>query len=208
MDEAEWLTCTDPRPMLDFLRGRASERSLRLFACACVERCRDWLEDERSRRAVETARRYAGRLASEDELRRDREAARLAWLAAEDATWRVAARQGREFGVCRAAHAAFWAAGDSSSPTLDAAEVALVVAVEAHAPCGVGVSSKAAGLLFGRHVPHLHPLVKAPRGEAPAVGAERHALNDALICSAAPRGRRGRCPPVDGCSRRARPRSG
>jgi hypothetical protein len=46
MDEAEWLTCTDPKPLLDFLRGRPSERSLRLFACACVERCRDWLDDD------------------------------------------------------------------------------------------------------------------------------------------------------------------
>src|SRR3712207_1024524 len=30
--EAEWLACDDPRPMLEFLRGKASERKLRLFA--------------------------------------------------------------------------------------------------------------------------------------------------------------------------------
>ncbi len=35
MTEEEWLACTDPRPMLDFLRGVPSERKLRLFACAC-----------------------------------------------------------------------------------------------------------------------------------------------------------------------------
>jgi hypothetical protein len=35
MTEAEWLAATDPRPMLDFLRGKASDRRLRLFACAC-----------------------------------------------------------------------------------------------------------------------------------------------------------------------------
>jgi hypothetical protein len=33
VDEATWLAGTDPQLMLDFLRGRASERKLRLFAC-------------------------------------------------------------------------------------------------------------------------------------------------------------------------------
>jgi hypothetical protein len=32
MTEADWLACTDPRPMLEFLRGRAGDRKLRLFA--------------------------------------------------------------------------------------------------------------------------------------------------------------------------------
>jgi hypothetical protein len=35
MTEAEWLACTDPRPMLEYLRGRASERKLRLFYNCC-----------------------------------------------------------------------------------------------------------------------------------------------------------------------------
>jgi hypothetical protein len=36
--EAEWDTCTDPQPMLEFLHGRASERKLRLFGVACFLR--------------------------------------------------------------------------------------------------------------------------------------------------------------------------
>jgi hypothetical protein len=33
--EADWLVCTDPIPMLEFLGERASSRKLRLFAFAC-----------------------------------------------------------------------------------------------------------------------------------------------------------------------------
>src|SRR5438128_956926 len=55
MTEPEWLAGDDPTAMLEFLRGKASDRKLRLSACACVRR--DWylLEDDRSRESVDEA---------------------------------------------------------------------------------------------------------------------------------------------------------
>jgi hypothetical protein len=35
MTEVGWFACHDPEPMLQFLRGKVSERKLRLFACGC-----------------------------------------------------------------------------------------------------------------------------------------------------------------------------
>jgi hypothetical protein len=35
MTEQEWLQATDPDPMFVFLRGKVSDRKLRLFAVAC-----------------------------------------------------------------------------------------------------------------------------------------------------------------------------
>ena len=38
MNEPEWLACGEPRKMLRYLEGKATDRKLRLFACACCRR--------------------------------------------------------------------------------------------------------------------------------------------------------------------------
>ena len=67
MTEAEWDACTDPQRMLEFLRGRVSERKCRLFACARCRAVWHMLLDERSREAVELAERLADGLATEED---------------------------------------------------------------------------------------------------------------------------------------------
>jgi hypothetical protein len=57
--EVEWLACTGPDKMLEFLTGKASKRKLRLFGAACCRHIWHLLPDERSRRAVEIAELYA-----------------------------------------------------------------------------------------------------------------------------------------------------
>lgn len=82
MTEAEWLACNDPTKMLKFLRGRASERKLRLFACACCRRIWPRYWDERSRRVVEIGERFADGEVTFEELRI---AGQLTWETAREA---------------------------------------------------------------------------------------------------------------------------
>ncbi len=68
MTEAEWLACTDPDLMLKFLRDKASERKLRLLACACCRRVWHLLTDGRSRNALVTCEPYADGLTTKAAL--------------------------------------------------------------------------------------------------------------------------------------------
>jgi hypothetical protein len=73
MTESEWLACSDPQKMLDYLRSelrvKANERKLRLFAVACCQVIGIWMPDKRSRRGIDTAEKYADGLVGEIELK-------------------------------------------------------------------------------------------------------------------------------------------
>jgi hypothetical protein len=117
MTPEEWNRCEDPQQMLEFLRdshswwslvqpdSRRTSRQLRLFACACCRRMGPLLRDERSRRAIETAERFADELASVGEMAAaaypvpvavgwvtERDAGRAALMAADAAAFALAAQ--------------------------------------------------------------------------------------------------------------------
>ena len=58
MTEDDWLNATDPPAMLPFLRGKTTERKLRLYCCACCRRVAANLSRAR-RKAVDIAERFA-----------------------------------------------------------------------------------------------------------------------------------------------------
>ena len=74
MTEAQWLASTDPRPMLEFVREKASDRTLRLFACAYCRAVRG-RQHMLPGTAVAVAERYADGLASDEDLASERRGA-------------------------------------------------------------------------------------------------------------------------------------
>jgi len=68
MTESEWLAGADPEAMVAFLRGKASDRKVRLFAVACCRRVWGSLEHEEFRDAVQKAESFADGVADRDEM--------------------------------------------------------------------------------------------------------------------------------------------
>jgi hypothetical protein len=68
VNETDWLAAAEPLAMLDYLRGKVSDRKLRLYACACVRRRWELLRWPTPRQAVELAERFAEGNATADEV--------------------------------------------------------------------------------------------------------------------------------------------
>jgi hypothetical protein len=83
INEADWLDCTDPQKMLEFLRGKTRNRKPRLFAIACCRRIWILMHDQSSQVAFEVAERFAEGETDEEELavarRRAQEVSNAFW---------------------------------------------------------------------------------------------------------------------------------
>jgi hypothetical protein len=72
--ERGWMKSKSPLALIALLRGRATQRKARLFACAYCRKVWHVFWDERSRRAVEQAELYADGLISEGDMAAARKA--------------------------------------------------------------------------------------------------------------------------------------
>jgi hypothetical protein len=119
LTDSEWVTWADPTEMLKHLEvsGKASQRKLRLFACACCRRIWDALPSEASRRAVEVSARYLDRQVKSGVRQRAEEEARSVgsqafgrrepWkMYAAYAAWHAAMKDAWAAAFSTAAHAA------------------------------------------------------------------------------------------------------
>lgn len=126
--EADWLTYTDPQRMWDFLRGRADDRRLRLFAAACCRRVWPLLAREPARAAVEVAERLADGRADDAERRAARRAAQQAAEARGVTRTPTAPKWER-----LAASAAYWALARSAVEAAQNAQPLVLGAIGARA---------------------------------------------------------------------------
>jgi hypothetical protein len=120
MTESDWLSCDDPISMLELLRGRTSDRKLRLFAVAC---CRHLLAqvamNSWDAQAVDVAERYADGEASDVELQDAAGATTSDWTAAY-ACAEAASPEGGVDSAIYAADNAAHAAGEHAAFLLNA----------------------------------------------------------------------------------------
>jgi hypothetical protein len=124
LTEAEWLTGADPGPMLAFLDGKASDRKLRLFNCACCRRIWHLIPHAAYRKLVELAEGFADGHVSWQQLRD-----------AEHAAYEEAGIQGRNSALWAATHTT----GDMRAIPYDGEDVSWVHAASAAAKASAGV---------------------------------------------------------------------
>jgi len=79
VNESDWLTCTNPTLMLEFLKGKASDRKLRLFTVACCRRIWRLLRRKALRMAVEVSEQRADGLVSAGQLAKVAQAIEHVW---------------------------------------------------------------------------------------------------------------------------------
>jgi hypothetical protein len=94
MTAEEWLACTDPEPMVEFLRARASDRKLRLFAVACCMRTSQFFKNEQTKNALDIVERFADGLTSQEELRQAAEKADQIQRETANAAYKFGEREG------------------------------------------------------------------------------------------------------------------
>jgi hypothetical protein len=161
MTEVEWLACTEPRQMLDLVResGRASDRKLRLFACACARRVWGLLRHSWSKKAIEVAESFADGQGTAGRL---------------DSWW---SRAGRAVpaGGPREMHAA-----ESAQCALEENEFNLGVGAAHHAAAALGVGERATQARLVRDIigNPFSPTLFDPAWRAPTVFALTHAAYD------------------------------
>ncbi len=68
MTESDWLSASDPHPMILFLPHIGLDRKYRLFACACARRVWHLCENDLPRQVLELGERLADALVSSEEL--------------------------------------------------------------------------------------------------------------------------------------------
>jgi hypothetical protein len=66
--ELDWFTCKYPRPLLGFLRGKVSDRKLRLFAGACCRRVHHLSTQDVLVQVIGVSERFADGQATEHDL--------------------------------------------------------------------------------------------------------------------------------------------
>jgi hypothetical protein len=116
MTEAEWLTAREPRPLLDFLYGKTTQRKLRLFACACCRQLGPLLTESQLRHVLPSAEQFAdGLLGARERVTSRRNLLVASRSAAASVAWAV-----------------YWASsGNAAESVQNAAEAAAEAASQA-----------------------------------------------------------------------------